>query len=388
MTASPSRRDRPPGEVIAMVESRWFRRAGPGIAAVGAMALVATATLAARDRPWVPPPCVAELAIGPARAGSGAWFRIDPQLEAGERRGQRLVVGVAGRVRPRAMALDSESFVAGPFGGRILVGTDDGVASRLSVVDPVAGCAAAIGAASDVIRRATLSPTGDAVLEFRVDRRTRSDLGVWRRSLRDPGDVLRLLPPIVPDGRFGPTWSTEFTWSDDGAALAVQSCGEAACRSRVVRPDGSPLRDLADPELGELVGLDRERLVVRGACRGLPCPLYSIAISDGHRTPLGDGGAAIMTADSGGRAWAVFERDASGGLRSIRLDGTDATDIAPNPSGLRLVAPASRSGSGTDLVPGWVVLGQDGRLPLDGPIGPRFRRVPDGLTVPFEEVSR
>ena len=371
-----------------MVESRWFRRAGPGILALGAVALVATATLAARDRPWVPPRCAGELATGPARPGSGAWFRIDPQLEAGERRGQRLVIGVAGRVRPRAIALDPESFAAGPFGGRILVGTDDGIASRLSLLDPAAGCAAALGTASDVIRRATLSPSGDAVLEFRVDRRTRSDLGVWRRSLRDPEDVLRLLPPIGLDGRFGPTWSTEFAWSDDGATLAVQSCGEAACRSRVVGRDGDSLRDVSDPELGELVGLDRERLVVRGACRGLPCPIYSVAFADGRRTPLGVGGAAVVTADAAGHAWAVFERDAAGGLRSIRLDGSAATDLPPNPSGLRLVAPASRSGSNTDVVPGWIVLGPDGRLPLDGPDGPRFRRVPDGLTVPFEEVSR
>jgi hypothetical protein len=371
-----------------MVESRWFRRAGPGIVALGAVALVASATLAARERPWVPPPCAGDAITGPIRAGSGAWFRIDPKLESGERRGQRLVVGVAGRVRSRAIGLDSESFAAGPFGGRILVGTDDGLASRLSLLDPTAGCVAAIGTASDVIRRATLSPAGDAVLEFRVDRRTRADLGVWRRSLRDPGDVRRLLPPIRPDGRFGPTWSTEFAWSHDGAALVVQSCGEAACRSRVVDLGDGSVRDIADPELGELVGLDREHLVARSACRGLPCPLYAVAIADGRRTSLGDAGAATVTADVAGRAWAVFERDASGGLRSVRLDGSAATDLPPDPSGLRLIAPASRSGSGTDLAPGWIVTGPDGRLLLDGPVGPRARRVPDGLTVPFEEVSR
>ena len=371
-----------------MVESRWFRRAGPGIVALGAVALVASATLAARDRPWMPPSCAGELVRGPLRPGSGAWFRIDPQLEAGERRGQRLVVGVAGQVRPRAIALDSESFAAGPFGGRILVGTDDGIASSLFLLDPTAGCSTAIGTASDVIRRATLSPTGDALLEFRVDRRTRADLGVWRRSLRDPANAVRLLPAIEPDGRFGRTWSTEFAWSDDGAALAVQSCGEAACRSRVLDLDDGSVRDVADPELGELVGLDRTHLVVRAACRGLPCPLYAVALADGHRTPLGHAGAAIVTMDAAGRAWAVFENDAAGGVRSIRLDGSAATDVPSDPSGQRLVAPAARSGSGTDLVPGWIVLGQDGRLPLGGPDGPRFRRVPDGPTVPFEEVSR
>lgn len=371
-----------------MVESRWFRRAGPGIVALGAVALVASATLAARDRPWVPPPCARIATIAPSGSGSGAWFRIDPQLEAGERRSQRLVVGVAGRVRPRAVALDPESFAAGPFGGRILVGTDDGVASRLTLLDAEAGCGATIGTASDVLRRATLSPAGDAVLEFRVDRRTRADLGVWRRSIRDPGDVRRLLPAIGPDGRFGPTWSTEFAWSEDGRALAVQSCGEAACRSRVVDIVDGSVREVADPELGELVGLDREHLVVRASCRGLPCPLYAVAIADAHRTLLGEAGEAVVTADATGRAWVVFERDAAGGLRSIRLDGSAATDFPLDPSGLRLVAPSPRSGTGADVVPGWVVIGPDGRLPIDGPEGPRFRHVPDGRTVPFAEVSR
>ncbi len=371
-----------------MVESRWFRRAGPGIVAIGALALVASATLAARDRPWVPPPCPGEVTTGSRQPGSGAWFRIDPQLEAGERRAQRLLVGVTGRVRPRAMTLDPESFAAGPFGGRILVGTDDGVASSLFVLDPAAGCRAGIGTTSDVIRRATLSPTGDAVLEFRVHRRTRADLGVWRRSLRDPQDVLRVLPPIGPDGRFGPTWSTEFAWSGDGRALAVQSCGETACRTRVLDLVDGSVREVADPDLGELVGLDRERVVVRAACRGLPCSLYAVAIADGRRTLLGEAGAAVVTADSAGRAWAVFERDPLGGLRSIRLDGSAATDLPGDPSGLRLIAPASRSGSATDVVTGWVVLGPDGRLPPEGPYGPRFRRVPDGPALPFEEVSR
>jgi hypothetical protein len=120
----------------------------------------------------------------------------------------------------------------------------------------------------------------------------------------------------------------------------------------------------------------------------LPCPLYAVAIASGERTALGDAWAAIVTADAVGRAWAVFERDAAGGLRSIRLDGSSAADLPPDPSGLRLVAPAARSGSGTDVVPGWILMGPDGRLPLEGPDGPRFRRVPDGLTVPFEEVSR
>ena len=76
-----------------MVESRWFRRAGPAIAALGAIAFIVSTTLGAPDRPWLPATCA-----GPARVGDlspGTWFRIDPTLEAGARTGQRLVVGSA-----------------------------------------------------------------------------------------------------------------------------------------------------------------------------------------------------------------------------------------------------------------------------------------------------
>ena len=56
-----------------MVESRWFRRAGPGIAAIGALAIVASTTLGAPARRWEPDPC-AGLPRRRAEA-TGAWFR-------------------------------------------------------------------------------------------------------------------------------------------------------------------------------------------------------------------------------------------------------------------------------------------------------------------------
>ena len=75
-----------------MVRSTWLRRAGPGIVALGAVAVLASTTLGARTRPWVPPDCLD--AVGrtdvSARAMRGGvdrppsrapWFRLDPVLD-------------------------------------------------------------------------------------------------------------------------------------------------------------------------------------------------------------------------------------------------------------------------------------------------------------------
>lgn len=97
-----------------MVESRWFRRAGPGIAALGAVALIASTTLGAPARAWQPPDCPGHPYTG--AGSSDTWYRLDPALVDGALTGQLLVVGRAGRGRPQTMRLDAESFAAGPFG--------------------------------------------------------------------------------------------------------------------------------------------------------------------------------------------------------------------------------------------------------------------------------
>jgi len=369
-----------------MVESRWFRRAGPGIVAVGAVVLVATATLAARDRPSAPPTCAGQAGRG---GTSGAWYRIAPRVEAGERRGQTLWVGRPGGSAPRVLDLDPESFASGPFDGRVLVGTDDGTASRLSLLDAADGCAWPIAVSADVIRRATLTPSGDSVVEFRVDRRTRRDLGVWERSLRPGAGATQLLPPIAADGRFGVTWSTELQWSVDGRVLAVQSCGEVACRSRLLDTASGHVHELADPALGAIVGVDRDRVVAFEACRGFPCPLDLIDLTAGSRTnvdPLA--GEAVVATDERGRRWAVYDQ-LDGGLRSVALDDRTVRDLMPEADARRrLLGTPTRSGVGADLPPGWVLVASGDTHEPIGSSAPDARRVSDGRIVHFDEVPR
>jgi hypothetical protein len=370
-----------------MVESRWFRRAGPGIAAMGAILVIASTTAGVRPESWSPPRCAGVPGIG--QVPSGAWYRIDATIVDGVRSGQRLTVGGSGTARVRGLDLDPESFASGPFAGTVLVGTDDGTTSRLSLIDVAAGCAWSVGRSDAVVRRATITPDGTALIEFRVDRATRADLGVWRRPLDGRGALERILGPIEPDERFGPTWLTELSWSDDGSLMAVQSCGEVACRVRWIDPRTGAGGAVSDPSLGDLVGLTRDRLLVRAACRGLPCPVRSVAMKDGAvSTIVRSAGQAVLARDGDGRHLVVFERDADGrATASIRLDGSGERAMPDDARGRRLVAAPAWSGDAAEVPAGWIAFGPDGRLPVAGPVGAVLRRVSDGHTVPFGEVQ-
>jgi hypothetical protein len=369
-----------------MVESRWFRRAGPGIAAIGAVVIIASTTSGAGPASWAPPACDGMPRIGDAPIG--AWFRLDPTIVDGVRSGQRLMLGGPSTIAARGVDLDPESFASGPFAGTVLVGTDDGTRSRVSLIDVAAGCAWTVDRSDAVVRRATLTPDGAALIEFQVDRATRADLGVWRRPLDGRGAVERILPPIEPDDRFGPTWLTELSLSADGSLLAVESCGEVACRVRwldlATRGGGS----MSDPSMGAVVGLTRERLVVRGACRGLPCPVRSIALDDGAVTTIVvSAGQALLTRQDDGRQVVVFEGDPDGRtVASIGVDGSAEREMPADRAGRRLVGPPAWAGGAAEVPAGWIAFSPDGRLPVAGPVSAVLRHVPDGRTVPLGEV--
>jgi hypothetical protein len=371
-----------------MVESRWFRRAGPGIAAIGAVVLIASTTAGARPAAWQPPECAGPARIGPGP--TGVWYRIDPTIVDGARSGQRLTVGRAGAGGTRALDLDAESFAAGPFAGTIMTGTDDGTSSRLSLIDVAAGCAWSIGRSDDVVRRSTVTPDGSAVIEFRVDRSSRADLGIWRRPLEHRGPEERILPPIEPDERFGPTWLTELSWSDDGSLLAVQSCGEVSCRVRWLDLRTGTGGLVSDPSLGDLIGLTRERLAAHGACRGLPCPIRTVSLDRTAITTLvRAAGQAVLVRDGSGRSAVVYELGGDGSeLVSVGMDGTGARRLSGIQAGRRLIAGAAWAGGAAELPTGWIAVGPDGRLPVAGPVDAFARRVSDGRTVPLGEVPR
>lgn len=376
-----------------MVRSTWRRIAGPGLVAIVAVGSLASTTTGARERPWDPPECPGTRPVGTDGSDAPApWFRLDPVLDPnGALTGQRLVVGRMDGTGRRFVDLPPEAAATGPVGDAIVVATDDGSVSRVRALDVVAGCATTLDTSTDVIRRATIAPDWRSVVEARVDRRTRADLGVWRRTLDGRAGATRWLAPIEVDPRFGRTWSTDLVWSETGTELAIQSCGELACRTRVVATDTDSVGLVDDPDLGPAIGLADGRLVAYLACRGMPCPIVAVDVGTRARWTLAhDAGPAVLTqTDAGPR---LVHRAGSGTgatLRSVALDGGDDRPLGPVPGGLDLLADPSWSEAGAGGPDGWVVLVPGGRMPRDpADSGPVLRHALDGRSATSDEVSR
>jgi hypothetical protein len=337
----------------------------------------------AADPPWDPPACPPTTSAAEGRA----WFRLDATLDRrGSLAGQRLAVGDAVAGSRRRLDLARESFAAGPFGDLVLVGSDDGRRSVLRLVDAVRACAATIGEDRDVVRSGLVTPDGTAIVEHRVDRRTRADLGVWRRPLRG-GDTVRILGPIVVDPTAGPTFATELAWGTDGR-LAVMSCGQIVCRARVLDMATGEVDAIGD--VGQLVGLTGGALVAYRPCAGLPCTIETIDVASGRRAAL-VARAGLATLVGVGRERLVTE--AVDGERTVLhvLDlATGRTDdLGEVPAGYRLQTSAARAGSGISTPVTVLALLPDGRVPLD--VGRGHGRLLDTLTgnpAPIREVRR
>lgn len=384
-----------------MQESRWLRLVAPGLIAIAVAGWLGSSAAPAVARPWNPQACAGGTAppsaarsspIALTDVGSQAWYRLDPILDrAGALAGQRLSFGLDRERQARFLDLPAESFAAGPFGRSILVGSDDGVRSRLRLLDVPNDCFVDVGDDDDVIRRATIAADGARLYEMRVDRLTRADLGIWLRSLAGDTEPVQVLPPISDDERFGRTFSTELSWSLDGSRLVVQSCGELACRTRVVDPASGSVAALDQPGFGTLVGVEGDTLVSYAACRGLPCPIVAVDLEQGSVTTVTDAAvsAVLVATASGPRIVHEQFRGAAVGLRATTLDGSSALELGTLEADLRLVPSAGMAGAATIVPQGWVTLAPDGRLPAADPVTRlHLRQALDGQAVQLEEIVR
>jgi hypothetical protein len=319
--------------------------------------------------------------LNPLDAARETRYRMEPRLDPdGALAGQRLQIDV-GRRRSVAIDLPPESAAAGPFGTLVVVAADDGYRSAVRAIDAEAGCAAALGGSDDVVRRATLAPTGDAVYESRVNRATRRDLGVWRRPL-DGGEERRVLPPLPDDRAFGVTWTTTLAWSADGAALAVQSCGAHQCRSRVVDRRSGGVASFADHGQGELIGLAGDVLVTYAACTGLPCPIIGTELGTGRSRTIAPAAGLARLIDTAAGPRVVSEAG-RGVLALHALDGTLERHVPlPDPA-LRPVPTADRAAGDIRVPPGFVLLSRDGGPTSDAIL----TSLADGASVRLSEVT-
>ncbi len=164
-----------------------------------------------------------------------------------------------------------------------------------------------------------------------------------------------------------------------GTSTDAGSSSRHAARSPagpgILDPETGGVQAVSDPELGASVGLVGDALVVRGACRGLPCPVVAVDVDDGSRRSLSDGaGLATVVAAGQGDAFVVVETDPTGGrLRALDVDDGTPVDLGALDSAARLVT--ASSGSGAALPIGAVLVAPDGRVPRAGSTGGEVRRV-------------
>ncbi|HUQ43921.1 MAG TPA: hypothetical protein VM451_05855 [Candidatus Limnocylindria bacterium] len=263
-----------------MSRRRWSIWLGPPIAvAIVAVALIrlqAGAEAGGKATPVAAGACAESPLTRDAdgkvsRGGAkGAWWRLTERLDGkGFMIGRALVLGQGGAVRV-ALQLRSETLASGPVGGVVALTTDDGSISEIRLVSIAKACSWTVHQAMDLVRGAFVDPSDGSVVAHLLDRSTREDLGTWRVAATggDPTLVLAPLPPAA----LGRVFSTDYRLDAAGRRLAVQSCSDLACITRIV--------DLADPsravitidgQQGQIVGFAGGRLVTWAQCVGLPC---------------------------------------------------------------------------------------------------------------------
>ncbi|HEX5826278.1 MAG TPA: hypothetical protein VFY23_02060 [Candidatus Limnocylindrales bacterium] len=309
-----------------MERVRWLRGVVPvaTLALLGSGVFARPPVLAAADPPWVPPPCADAPPGGWAGTANGssaqvASTRLVGVLDgAGTLAAWRLTLGMEGAASYR-MELPPESSASAPVGAVVMVAADDGTRSRVSLVDVARGCATALPDEAEVVRSAVLAPDGRSVVEHRVARVTRADLGIWRVSL-DGGPDRRILGAPAADARYGRTFVTELRWLADGR-LGATSCGERLCRTRVLDPSTGTAA-MVGPT-GPVVGFAADGAVIaHEACGGFPCALVRHDPDGRARTLAEAAGPATMAGDV-----VVFETGA--GRRAAVDPATGSREVAP-----------------------------------------------------------
>jgi hypothetical protein len=341
----------------------WVRRLVPiGVLAMAvASAVGGPEVMGAADTPWDPPPCPGSApATGPAPRATRAWFRTMPTVDrTGTLDAQRLAVGLSGRGVAQ-VELPPESFATGPVDGQLLVGDDDGLRSRLRLVDLTRDCVRASMTATAVIRSAVLAADLGVIWEHRVDRASRDDLGVWQWPAGDgligADAAIQVLPGLTPDEAHGPTFVTDLRWTA-GGRLVVASCGQLVCRTRILDPATS--RIAAIDGTGPAIGASHDVLVAYDVCVDTACPILAVDLATGERTPLVD---AAGPAELGGPDDSILVLASNGrGLEMVEVTTKARTTPGADPR-LAPVRRGSIASAGADLPTGQLLLAPTGQL--------------------------
>jgi hypothetical protein len=169
----------------------------------------------------------------------------------------------------------------------------------------------------------------------------------------------------------------------------VQSCGQVACRTRLLDVATGQVTTIDEPDLGDAIGVAGDRLIAYLACRGLPCPVVSVDPDSGARTVVTEaaGFAALAATLDGVRL--VFEDGTrpDGPLHVADVMGRTLGRIDALP-GQRLVPGSMRAHAGVAVPAGWLAFAPDGRPATDAAQPGFLRHAVDGRFVALGESSR
>lgn len=251
--------------------------------------------------------------------GHGTWWRLTDSMDAnGELVGRTLFAGRAAKTT-LTLPLQTESMARGPVAGLLVVSSDDGSSSEVRLVSITDGCSWLVHRDANVVRSAILDPSTGIAYAHLVQRETRTDLGVFRLAGDDPEAALqRVLDPLAPQPDLGPIWATELRLDAAGSSLAVQSCSDRGCLTRVLSLGGfgNPVTVVRGEGQGSIIGFSGQRIVTWGFCAGMPCEVQAWTAGSGKAATLADRaiGAGLTR---NGRYLVLVTGDTG---RAIRLD--------------------------------------------------------------------
>jgi hypothetical protein len=303
-------------------------------------------------------------------AGHGTWWRLADSLDAaGTLVGKTLYAGQVAKTT-LTLPLGTESMARGPVAGLLVVTNDDGRTAEVRIVSIGAGCSWLVHRDANVVRSAILDPIAGVGYAHLVQRDTRRDLGVFKLTGGDPDvELARVLEPLAPQADLGPIWATELRLDADGTALAVQSCSDQGCLTRVVSLNafGTPVTIVRGAGQGSIVGFAGERIITWGFCAGMPCELQAWTAGGGKPSTLvdravgagltNDGRYLVVVTDGTGHAFRLdLATNVTAGIRGVaagelplgqNVTATAGLDVADDQVGM-----ASAGGSPHALAPG------------------------------------
>lgn len=320
------------------------------------------------------PVCRSQPRVDLGEPSAHTWWRLADRIDAGGSLvGRRLEVGIGGSTT-LALVLDRESMASGPVGGVVTVASDDGASSAVLLVDVAAGCWWRAHTSQDVVRSAHIEVTGDRLLEHVIQRRDRADSGIWRIGFGQVSNGVLVMEPFVPRAAMGPVASTEVRLDPSGGMLAVQSCSDAACLTRI-QPFDDPLAPpltIEDPHQGEVIAFIGNALITWQWCLGLPCPIVAWNTETGAMTVLVENVVGAAVTGDGRTLVAVTDTETGRAFRVDLATGQSELIIGIHPNEVPISEQVSGS-VGLEVGPSEIALASDtGALrafaPRDAPI--------------------